>query len=71
MSKEYDLYLVEHKRNVCNGFSWIRINLPEIISDEITETYNHMGVDLEQQIIFSHDASKTDKDEYDAYDAYS
>lgn len=70
MSKEYDLYLVEHKRNVCNGFSWIRINLPEIISDEITETYNHMGVDLEQQIIFSHDASKTDKDEYDAYDAY-
>ena len=31
MSKEYDLYLQEHKANVKKGFEWIRENLPELI----------------------------------------
>ena len=70
MSKEYDLYLEEHKRNVANAFSWMRINLSEIISDEFMEACSDAGVDLEHQITFAHDASKTEQEEYQAYDAY-
>ena len=63
MSREYDNYLREHKTNVLKGFRWIRENLPELL----------IGLDegdLEWQIGMAHDASKTDPEEYDAYDAY-
>lgn len=63
MSKEYDLYLQEHKANVKKGFDWIRENLPELIE-------NAAWMDLEHQIEFAHDASKTERDEYEAYDRY-
>ena len=63
MSKEYDLYLENHKANVRKGYEWIRDNLPECCLTTGTTDYEH-------QICFSHDASKTESDEYDAYDAY-
>lgn len=60
MSKEYDSYLNQHKTNVQKGFEWIKTNLPEIVTDE----------GLAHQICFSHDFSKTEPDEYEAYDKY-
>lgn len=63
MSKEYDLYLEEHKANVAKGFYWIKENLPELLYGLDEEA-------LEQQICHNHDASKTQSDEYDAYDKY-
>lgn len=65
MSREYDLYLEEHKANVAKGYRWIRENLPEII-----ELYYGNEFDLEQQICYQHDASKLEMDEYVAYDRY-
>ena len=64
MSKEYDLYLQEHKNNAKKGFEWIIHNLPSIIPNDI-----NIG-DLEWQICINHDLSKSDKEEYDAYDKY-
>lgn len=63
MSREYDLYLEQHKGNVAKGFYWIRENLPELLEQSNT-------IDLEHQICFAHDASKTEPDEYNAYDKY-
>lgn len=63
MSKEYDLYLEQHKANVTKGFYWIRDNLPELLI-ELPD------VDYEHQICFAHDASKAEWDEYEAYDRY-
>lgn len=63
MSREYDLYLQEHKANVKKGFDWIKENLPHLISTDD-------GIDYEHQIGFAHDASKTNPEEYEAYDAY-
>ena len=59
MSVQYDNYLTEHKENVAKGFRWLQENIPEVIED-----------DFEWQICFNHDVSKTDPEEYDAYDAY-
>ena len=63
MSIGYDLYLEQHKANVRKGFEWIKENLPELIIPI-------SGVDYEHQICFGHDTSKTDQEEYEAYDAY-
>lgn len=59
MSYEYDRYLVIHKNNVKEGYDWLCANLPELIKDN----YGH-------QICFAHDHSKSEPDEYEAYDAY-
>lgn len=59
MSAQYDLYLQQHKNNVYKGFEWIRQNLPELLVD---------GVGWQTE--FAHDASKSESDEYEAYDAY-
>lgn len=61
MSIQYDRYLEGHKANVKKGFDWIRENLPELIKGDF---------DYEWQIGLNHDHSKTEPDEYDAYDAY-
>lgn len=63
MSREYDLYLQEHKANVKKGYDWIKENLPDLIPSD-------MKLILEHQIGFVHDASKTEPDEYGPYDAY-
>lgn len=61
MSQQYDLYLKKHKENVKRGFEWIRVNLSHLVDDHDT---------LEWLTDFAHDASKTNSNEYDAYDAY-
>lgn len=61
MSREYDNYLEQHKENVRKGYEWIRDNLPEVVSNI---------PNLEWQICFAHDESKTKPDEYEAYDRY-
>ena len=63
MSKQYDLYLDQHRGNVAKGFYWIQENLPELLIDI-------PGVSYEHQICYSHDYSKNELDEYEAYDAY-
>lgn len=60
MSYKYDQYLAQHKANVEKGFRWLQRNLPEL-----TE-----GSGAEHNIIFVHDQSKKNPDEYDAYDRY-
>ena len=54
MSYEYDRYLAQHKSNVEAGFRWLQKNLPEI-----TEVSG-----AEHNIVFAHDQSKTEPDEY-------
>lgn len=61
MSAQYDLYLQQHRANVYKGFEWIRENLPELLVNEDGAGW---------QTEFAHDASKNEKDEYEAYDAY-
>lgn len=61
MSREYDNYLEQHKGDVRKGFEWIRENLPKLIENI---------PNLEWQICFNHDQSKTNLDEYCAYDKY-
>lgn len=62
MSYKYDEYITEHKANVEKGFYWMVENIPEIFDDNLrTECFS---------IIKQHDASKYDKEEYEAYDAY-
>lgn len=61
MSKEYDNYLEQHKANVRKGFEWLQENIPELVENV---------PNLEWQICFNHDQSKTEPDEYEAYDAY-
>lgn len=61
MSREYDLYLDQHKGNVRKGYEWFQKNLPQVLENI---------PDLEWQICYKHDESKTQPDEYYAYDAY-
>lgn len=64
MSKEYDLYLQEHKANVKKGLIWLRENLPEVLKP--AGSYS----DLSWQIEMAHDLSKDDLEEYGPYDRY-
>lgn len=61
MSIQYDNYLENHRTNVINGYKWLKENLPEILGKNF---------DVEWQIVYDHDYSKNDLDEYAAYDAY-
>lgn len=62
MSREYDLYLEQHKGNVAKGFEWLEENLPDILKN--------CGDNLRWQVCIAHDQSKTESDEYEAYDRY-
>ena len=61
MSYQYDQYLAKHKENVRNGFEWLQTNLPELVKNI---------PNLGWQTGFAHDQSKSEPDEYEAYDAY-
>lgn len=61
MSNQYDSYLEQHKANVKKGFEWIREHIPDVLQGDF---------DYEWQICLNHDYSKTETDEYEAYDAY-
>lgn len=62
MSEIYDRYLTEHKAAVWEAFRWIEENIPQVLAD--------LDKDVNWQIQFGHDASKTDPEEYKAYDDY-
>ena len=61
MSQEYDLYLQRHKANVKRGYDWLRTNMPWLFEGQPDSAW---------QTEFEHDASKSNPDEYEAYDAY-
>lgn len=61
MSAEYDLYLELHKVNVAKAYEWLYKNLPEVVDCK---------TNLERQICFDHDKSKSELDEYVPYDKY-
>lgn len=65
MSEKYDEYIIEHKENVGKAFDWLEKNLPEIFDNDegfIKACY--------AQCHAIHDISKSDVEEYDAYDKY-
>lgn len=64
MSKKYDEYLKTHKENVFNAFQWLRDKLPEELFPSDLK-----GI-VEYQCKYSHDKSKNDIEEYEAYDNY-
>lgn len=66
MSQKYDEYLIEHKTNVKNGFYFLKDYLPQIFGSG----ENSILGEVEHNIVYGHDSSKTELDEYDAYDAY-
>lgn len=63
MSVEYDNYIREHRDNLKRGLEWLKEWHPKIegMNEAITEALLNAE---------SHDQSKYDKEEYDAYDAY-
>ena len=61
MSQEYDLYLQRHKANVKKGYDWLFTNMPWLFEGQPDSAW---------QTEFEHDASKSNPDEYKAYDAY-
>ena len=61
MSQQYDLYLKKHKANVKKGFDWLQTNMPWLFEGRPSAAW---------QTEFEHDASKSNPDEYEAYDAY-
>ena len=61
MSEGYNKYLQEHRSNVAAAYYWMKENLPELLIDDF---------DYERQITAAHDKSKSDIDEYKAYDDY-
>ena len=61
MSFQYDQYLARHRANVKRGFDWLSENLPGLMTNTLTAGWNTE---------FSHDQSKNEPDEYEAYDAY-
>ena len=62
MSVAYNTYLQHHVINVARGVKWFEENLPLRL-----EQPQHVDVD---KIIYEHDESKYDPEEYSAYDAY-
>lgn len=60
MSYQYDQYLTQHKAYVADAFRWLQKYFPEI-----TE-----GSGAMHNVVFAHDQSKTEQDEYAAYDSY-
>lgn len=65
MSLEYNAYLDKHIENVKRSLSWLKSNLPYLVSSQ-----SYDKADYNINLSFGHDASKWTKDEYDAYDKY-
>ena len=66
MSKEYDLYLKEHIRNVERGLNWLLENVGE---EKIRDILPGLR-SLRTKMFIDHDISKFGANEYVAYDAY-
>ena len=70
MSEKYDEYIKEHKTNVIKAFEWMKEKvLPESIT--IFGEYNEKTIaNAEYNMVYKHDESKNDPEEYEAYDKY-
>ncbi len=64
MSVEYDEYIKNHKANVVRAYTWFQNNLPEIFGDASVEN------DVDRNVVYLHDETKYDEEEYQAYDDY-
>lgn len=62
MSKEYDEYLYQHKTSVSAAYIWLKTYLPKSLIPDIDQ--------YQYQICNMHDGSKSDQEEYNAYDLY-
>lgn len=72
MSKEYDLYLTDHRRNVQKGWEWMKDHLLPVILPWLKEEYEDVGEDIldTDDLVQYHDESKYNAIEYEPYDAY-
>ena len=66
MSAIYDEYINEHKRNVAAAYKWLTSHIPAIFKSDDPE----FASKVEHNCVYSHDESKRDFKEYDAYDDY-
>ena len=66
MSQMYDEYLIEHKNNVKSAFYFLKDHLPEIFKSEDKDILQ----EVEHNVVYGHDISKNEPDEYKAYDEY-
>ena len=64
MSEKYNEYLTNHKNNVYSAFKWLERNLPELFDEPDVRNM------CEFNCRYKHDESKTNPDEYQAYDNY-
>lgn len=69
MSKEYDAYIRTHKSCVVLGYLWFSIKAWDKVMEVLPDLINFSRPSLTQQM-FSHDKSKYDYTEYQAYDDY-
>ena len=64
MSKEYDEYISAHKNYVKKAYNWLQENMPSLFEDQ------NIATECERNIVWLHDESKYDDEEYQAYDDY-
>jgi hypothetical protein len=64
MSWEYSNYIYEHRQNVFKGLNWIQEKFPRLL-----DVLRLNAIDMQEQIL-GHDESKTEPDEYKAYDEW-
>lgn len=62
MSREYDIYIQQHKDNVRKGYEWMKTFIPDKLTFVCTC--------ITDDVIIKHDESKYSIDEYEAYDRY-
>ena len=76
MSREYDLYLAEHIANVQKGWIWMQENILHEVASPLRKLYgipdDEIVIDIFaiNDLVEAHDRSKTDPEEYYAYDEY-
>lgn len=61
MSMEYNIYIREHQANVVKAYDWLKQHFDDVAEKMFTKDY---------RLLYSHDNSKLDDEEYDAYDKY-
>jgi hypothetical protein len=61
MSVEYSEYIKEHRANVVKAYEWLKHHFDDISDKMFVKDY---------RLLYGHDDSKLDDEEYDAYDKY-
>lgn len=69
MSKEYDAYIRMHKSCVVLGYLWLSMNVYDEVVEVLPDLITFSRASLSQQML-SHDQSKYDYTEYQAYNDY-